>query len=123
MKKVLLVEDSENIRLLQRTLLTQNGFEVEEAPLDLPEGEPPEFFQKLSGFDCVVCDGDLGRWFDGADVVGWIRDSRNNIPILIVASSSSLVTKMQAKGASGFIPKPFVIDEFVEAVKNLTAGE
>ncbi len=115
MKKILIVEDDENIRELLRMYLEKAGFEITEAcdgqkALEKFKAEQPH----LIILDLMIPE------IDGISVAKEIRKT-SNVPILILTAKAEEEDKIKGLeiGADDYVTKPFSPKELVLRVKNL----
>ena len=112
-KRILIIEDDENILCLERDYLEANDFAVEYAT-DGTEG----LAKALSGeFNLILLDIMLPN-MDGFEVCKKIREQRN-VPILLVSARKGDADKINGLGfgADDYIVKPFSPSELVARVK------
>ena len=111
-KKILIVEDDEDIRMVEEVYLQAAGFQTE----TVTDGEQvTELLEKMS-FDLILLDLMLpGK--SGYDVCKEIR-GRVDIPILMVTARTESVDKIRGfgLGADDYISKPFDPAELVARV-------
>ncbi len=120
MKKILLVDDDEIVRLTLEHQLNKKGFAVDTAE----NGE--EAIEKLntpSSYDLVITD--LRMYGEsGVDVFNKVREVDINIPVMIItgfgADSSLFKEAMELKPCSHAF-KPFSNEELLEKVNNCLA--
>lgn len=112
MKKVLIVEDDENILELEKDYLEANGFETETA-LDGNKGLELALSQN---FDLVVLDLMLPKT-DGYEVCRRLRLEKET-PVIIVSAKKEDFDKIKAFGigADDYMVKPFSPSELVARV-------
>jgi two-component system chemotaxis response regulator CheY len=119
-KKVLVVDDSETVRLQVRNALEPAGYDIVEA-FDGLDG-----LEKIrSSFDLslVLCDVNMPR-MTGLDMIAQIKVEGLTTPILMLTSEGqpSLVRRARESGAKGWIVKPFKIHLLLAAVNKLTTA-
>lgn len=116
MNNILVVEDDKTLNLLEKSILTQNGFVVSSA-YDGEEGL--NLFCKEK-FDLVITDVMMPKK-TGTELVEEIRRHDRNTPILIVTAKSELEDKEEGfeLGADDYLTKPFEVQELVLRVKAL----
>lgn len=111
-KKILIVEDDEDIRMVEEVYLQTAGFLTETAA----DGEQAaELLEKMS-FDLILLDLMLpGK--SGYDICREIRE-KLDIPILMVTARTESVDKIRGfgSGADDYIAKPFDPAELVARV-------
>jgi DNA-binding response OmpR family regulator len=114
MKKVLIIEDDNNIAELERDYLKLNGFGT-----DIEEDGEDGLRKALSGaYDVVIVDLMLpGR--DGYQIIKAIR-KRAEIPVIVVSARSEDIDKIRGLdcGADDYLTKPFSPSELVARVKS-----
>jgi len=105
--KILVVDDEPPIRKLLRMGLASQGYEVLEAPngkaaLDLLARKPA----------LVILDLGLPD-VDGLDLLGRIRHSDENLPVVVLSSRGDEAGKVAALdlGADDYVTKPFGMEE------------
>ena len=120
MKKILLIEDEKNIQNVYASLLKTSGYEVEVADDGI---EGLDKAQKLIP-DLIVLDLVLPK-LDGELVLEGLKEEEktSGIPVLIISAKSdqNSIKNSLSMGADNYLVKPISRDEFLEAVKNLTA--
>jgi DNA-binding NtrC family response regulator len=72
-------------------------------------------------FDLVFLDLSMPQ-MNGMEFLQNIREAGNDIPVLIITGSSSVDSVMTAveHGISGYLIKPFTIDELARAIERVT---
>jgi CheY-like chemotaxis protein len=116
MKKILLVEDEENLVDIVATVLEGEGFEVRKSPsAEDALKVVPEFLP-----DLIVSDLKMGE-LDGLGFMEQIRseDRLKTIPFIFLTSLDDPVSQAKAKslGAMAYMTKPFDIDNLVQVIK------
>ena len=120
-KKVLIVDDEENIVISIEFLMAQAGYELEIAR----DGE--EAMEKVSSFqpDLVLLDVMMPK-INGFEVCRRIREHTewDDIKIIMLTAKGREVevTKGMALGANSYIIKPFSTKELMAEVKQILAG-
>jgi two-component system, NtrC family, response regulator AtoC len=110
LKRVLVVDDEENIRLMLGTILRREGREVslaasaEEALRALEQGN----------FDVLICDIRMPK-VSGLELLDAIRTAHPDLVVVMMSAYGSLDTAIEAmkRGAYDYIAKPFKPDELV----------
>jgi two-component system, chemotaxis family, chemotaxis protein CheY len=117
--RVLVIDDSESIRLHLRSILESAGYEVEVAS----DGSQGTEALKTGNFDCVLCDLNMPK-VDGLQLVKTVKTEPRNksLPILMLSTDGSveLIKQAQLAGAAGWIVKPYTAEQVLNAIKNLT---
>jgi len=118
-KRVLIVDDSQTVRLQVAKALSCAGYEVLEA-IDGMDGQ-----DKVDAtVDMLICDVNMPR-MNGLDMLEKLRtDARwNALPIVMLTTDGqpALIERAKKAGAKGWIIKPFKAELLVAAVRRLTA--
>ena len=115
-KRVLVVDDEEDIRFLIRTLLSREGYEVEEA------GDGVTALEKLSSrrYDLMVLDIMMPK-MDGYEVMREIQQRGIALPVVMLTAKvdDDSVWEGYKQGATLYITKPFENKMLVDAVNYL----
>jgi two-component system response regulator AtoC len=119
-KRVLVVDDEENIRLVLRTLLRRNGYEVEVA------ANAEEALARVDAFapDVILTDVRMpGR--SGIDLVSDLRQRKTPATLLVMSAYGNVELALDAikAGAYDYIPKPFKPDEVILALRKAEERE
>jgi CheY-like chemotaxis protein len=111
-RRILLVDDEEDLRILVSSIVADLGYEVETAKdgaeaIAKVEKDPP---------DLVLLDL-LLPGIDGLTVLRYLRESGNQVPIVLLTACSDerTIRKAMREGASGYVPKPFRIRDLAVA--------
>ncbi len=118
MKKILIVEDEENVRgLIKETLEFLNKYEIYEA------GTGREALEKIKELnpDLVILDIMLPD-VDGYTICEQIKEdpSLNSLVLILTARSSDLDKKVgYSMGADDYMTKPFGLADLITRVENL----
>ncbi|MHB1347578.1 MAG: response regulator transcription factor [Candidatus Humimicrobiaceae bacterium] len=115
MKKILVVDDEEEIRYLIRDFLVKDNFEAEQAS----NGKEAlgMLSKKEDMFDLVILDI-MMPGMDGLEVLKLIRKT-SNIPVIFLTSKNEEIDKVLGLeiGADDYITKPFNPREMVARIK------
>ncbi|HET6793667.1 MAG TPA: response regulator [Acidimicrobiales bacterium] len=117
--RVLLVDDAHDVRLLQRVVLEEAGFEVSEAP------SGADALAHLSGCrmpDVVVLDVQMPD-LDGWATLEAIRADERTAPVPVILCTVKAGDRDGARawgsGCDGYLVKPFSIARLVEEVRDV----
>lgn len=117
-KRILIVDDEENILELLKYNLEKNGFEV----LPKDNGEEALEVMEREDFDLVLLDLMLPG-MDGLEVLKTIRghDRIKNIPVIMLTAKNEEIDTVLGleMGADDYIGKPFGVHELLARVKAL----
>jgi two-component system, NtrC family, response regulator AtoC len=120
MRRVLVVDDEENIRLVLRTLLRKHGYEVEVAP----GGE--EALAMVDGFgpDFIITDVRMPR-MGGLDLLATLKAKQNPAVVVVMSAYGSVDLALEAMkaGAYDYVGKPFKPDEIVMVLRKAEERE
>ncbi len=116
MKKILVVEDEQNIREFVVINLERAGYQTVEAE----NGEQAlELYQKAGGdFDVAVLDIMMPGAYDGLAVCKELRKSNSSIGIILLSARTQEMDKVSGlmMGADDYVTKPFSPSELVARV-------
>ena len=117
--KVLVVDDSQMVRLQVGRALTGAGFVVIEA---VDGADAIEKLQENPNTSLIVCDVNMPR-MNGIDFLERKNELGNGVPVVMLTTEgqSELIKKAKALGAKGWVMKPFKPESLVAAAKKLTA--
>jgi DNA-binding response OmpR family regulator len=111
---ILVIDDTEAVRGLMRTILESHGHTVLEATSGY---EGIRLFRK-SCADAVITDLHMADG-DGLDVIRALRGQILEVGILAVSGAESgdrMLSTAKLLGADGILLKPFAVEDFVAAV-------
>ncbi len=102
-KKLLIVDDEPNVRLVFKTALESSGFEVMAAE----DGPSALLWLASDPFDLVLLDLRMPG-MDGMDVLAALRDRGDDVPVIIVTAHGTVPDAVKAMklGAIDFLSKP-----------------
>jgi two-component system response regulator AtoC len=120
MRRVLVVDDEENIRLVLRTLLRKHGYDVEVAS----SGE--EALASLETFepDVILTDVRMPR-MGGLDLLGALKAKQHPAAVIVMSAYGNVDLAIEAMkaGAYDYVGKPFKPDEIVLALRKAEERE
>jgi DNA-binding response OmpR family regulator len=104
---ILIVDDEPNVRLVFRTALESGGYTTDLAE----DGEAALLWLENTPFDLVLLDLRMPG-MDGMDVLESLRETGNDVPVVIVTAHGSVPNAVQAMklGAIDFLSKPLSPD-------------
>ncbi len=110
MKRVLVVDDEENIRLVLRTLLRRNGYEVETAE----GGESALELVEKFGPDVILTDVRMPK-MGGLDLLSTLRAKQHPATVIVMSAYGNVELALEAMkaGAYDYLEKPFKNDEVI----------
>ena len=114
MKKILIIEDEQDILDMATMILEDEGYEVSGI------SEYPGYENKVnaSGADLVLLDLNL-RGYHGEDICKYIKrtDSLKQTSVVIMSANRDVEAVKEEAGADGYISKPFDLTDFINIVK------
>lgn len=115
MKKILLIEDDQEIRTIQKDYLLKQGYKVIEAQ----DGQKALDLFESGSYDLLVLDLNLPI-IDGVSVCKKIR-KKSQIPIIMVTARTSEIDEVRGLevGADDYVTKPFSPRVLVARIKAL----
>jgi two-component system, NtrC family, response regulator AtoC len=119
-RRVLVVDDEENLRLVLRTLLRRNGYEVETAE----SGEEALPLVDAFGPDVVLTDVRMPK-MGGLDLLSALRAKGNDATVIVMSAYGNMDLALDAMkaGAYDYVQKPFKPDEIVLALRKAEERE
>ena len=112
-KKILIVDDEVNMRLVLKTMLKKEGYDVETAADGL------EALALLKRHDVTACVTDLRMpKLDGMGLLNRMVEEYPSIPVIIITAHGTVATAVDAlkKGAFDYITKPFDQEELKNVI-------
>jgi DNA-binding response OmpR family regulator len=114
MKRILCVDDDQEILDIYQMILLDEGYSVRTSIF------PVDILQLISEFDphLIMLDINMNE-VNGLDVCKEVRSymTNKNIPIIIISSDDSIHTAICDFDATAIILKPFEIEELTKAVR------
>lgn len=120
MRRVLVVDDEENIRLVLSTLLRKHGYEVELAE----SGEDALRQVDAFGPDVILTDVRMPK-MGGLDLLSTLRAKQIASTVIVMSAFGNVDLALEAMkaGAYDYVSKPFKPDEVVLALKKAEERE
>jgi two-component system response regulator AtoC len=120
MRRVLVVDDEENIRLVLRTLLKKHGYEVEVAD----SGEAALTALEAFDPDVILTDVRMPR-MGGLDLLGALKAKQHPATVIVMSAYGNVDLAIEAMkaGAYDYVSKPFKPDEIVLALRKAEERE
>jgi two-component system response regulator AtoC len=119
-RRVLVADDEENLRLVLRTLLRRHGYEVETAA----SGEDALALVDSFGPDVVLTDVRMPK-MGGLDLLSTLRAKGNDATVIVMSAYGNMDLAVEAMkaGAYDYVQKPFKPDEVVLALRKAEERE
>jgi two-component system response regulator AtoC len=120
MRRVLVVDDEENIRLVLRTLLKKQGYEVEVAD----SGEAALAALEAFDPDVILTDVRMPR-MGGLDLLGALKAKQHTATVIVMSAYGNVDLAIEAMkaGAYDYVSKPFKPDEIVLTLRKAEERE
>ncbi|HXK19432.1 MAG TPA: sigma-54 dependent transcriptional regulator [Polyangiaceae bacterium] len=120
MRRVLVVDDEENLRVVLRTLLRRHGYEVETAS----SGEEALGMVDSFGPDVVLTDVRMPK-MGGLDLLSTLKAKGNEATVIVMSAYGNMDLALDAMkaGAYDYVQKPFKPDEVVLALRKAEERE
>ena len=120
MRRVLVVDDEENIRLVLKTLLKRHGYDVEVAD----SGESALVLVDSFGPDVILTDVRMPK-MGGMDLLATLKAKQNPATVIVMSAYGSVDLALEAMkaGAYDYVGKPFKPDEIVLALRKAEERE
>src|SRR5580698_2660941 len=120
MRRVLVVDDEENIRLVLRTLLKKHGYEVEVAE----SGEAALALVDSFGPDVILTDVRMPK-MGGLDLLATLKAKQQPATVIVMSAygSNDLALEAMKAGAYDYVSKPFKPDEIVLVLRKAEERE
>jgi two-component system response regulator AtoC len=119
-KRVLVVDDEENLRLVLRTLLRRNGYEVEVA------ASADEALALVGGFgpDVILTDVRMPK-MSGIELLNTLKARGSQATVIVMSAFGNVELALEAMkaGAYDYLHKPFKPDEVVLALRKAEERE
>ena len=116
-KKIVLVEDDEDLSLILKSILRNAGYEVM-----CLEGGSPIVNNQCSLPDLFIFDVKM-KVIDGCALCKFVRvnNRTKDIPVILMSGAHEYRKKALEIGADHFLPKPLNIDNLLQTVETITS--
>jgi two-component system response regulator AtoC len=120
MRRVLVVDDEENLRLVLRTYLKRQGFQVEVAD----NGEVALEMVETFGPDFIITDVRMPK-LGGLDLLSTLKAKGNEATVIVMSAYGNVDLAIQAMqaGAYDYVQKPFKNEEVLLALRKAEERE
>jgi DNA-binding NtrC family response regulator len=114
MRKILVVDDDQQMRLDLSEILSMEGYDVDSAG----SGEEALELVKKNGYDIVISDLKMPG-MSGMELLAHIKRLKPEIRVIMITAYATIESAVEAmrRGASDYISKPFKINEIEVAVR------
>ncbi len=120
MRRVLVVDDEENLRLVLRTLLKRHGYEVETAS----NGDEALAAVDTFGPDVILTDVRMPK-LGGLDLLAMLKAKGNDATVIVMSAYGNVDQALEAikAGAYDYVQKPFKPDEVILTLRKAEERE
>jgi two-component system response regulator AtoC len=120
MRRILVVDDEENLRLVLRTMLKRQGYEVETAA----SGEEALGLVDTFGPDVILTDVRMPK-MGGLDLLSTLQAKGNEATVIVMSAYGSIDVALEAikAGAYDYVQKPFKPDEVILTLRKAEERE
>ena len=120
MRRVLVVDDEENLRLVVRTFLKREGYEVEVAAT----GEEALSLFEAFGPDVILTDVRMPK-MGGLDLLATLKAKGNDCTVIVMSAYGNVDLALEAikAGAYDYIQKPFKAEEVILTLRKAEERE
>lgn len=117
MKKILVADDEETVRMVLKQMLEQGGFEVETAK----NGVEALAKLKADTFSMLISDINMPE-MDGVELLGKAKALLPELPIIFITAfgKSQVIIQAMRSGLSNYIEKPFRMNDVISTVNQYT---
>jgi two-component system response regulator AtoC len=119
-KRVLVVDDEENLRNMLTMIIQKEGYEVDSS------GDGRDALSKIKGdgFDFVLCDLKMPK-LDGLGLLRELKESKGESTVIMMSAYGTIDTAVEAMklGAYDYVSKPFKTDEIILTLKKAEERE
>ena len=114
MKKILIIEDEQDIVDIATLILEDEGYEV----CSMTEFDGYEAKVEKPHAHLVLLDLNLGK-YHGKDICKYIKaqDDLKQTAVVLMSANKDIATVKDEAGADAFISKPFDLDDFIQVIK------
>jgi DNA-binding response OmpR family regulator len=115
--RILVVDASEDVRVLMITVLRESGYEA----VGAGSGSEALSFLRRAGFDLVILDLVMPD-ISGHDLIPLVRESAQGVDLLVVSGYAGCLeqSRLAELGVTRVLSKPFKTQRLLEAVEALT---
>lgn len=115
-KKILFVDDDQALRILVKSQLVTEGFEVDTAD----DGDTALEMIKDKSYDLILLDIKMQR-LDGIETLKKLRESGNTARVIMLTAVTELNSAIQSikLGANDYITKPYEIEDLINCINRV----
>lgn len=115
-KKILFVDDDEALRILVKSQLVTEGFEVDTAD----DGDIALEMVKKANYDLILLDIKMQR-LDGIETLKQLRQSGIKTRVIMLTAVTELSSAINSikLGANDYITKPYEIEDLISCINRV----
>ncbi len=115
MKKILVVDDRESVRVILKQMLEQGGYSAEVAD----NGEEALETLKNGHFDMLITDINMPV-MNGVELLNKTKEAFPSLPVIFITAygKDKIIIDAIKVGLSDFIEKPFRMEDILKTVKD-----
>lgn len=118
-KKILVIDDEDDIRTSIKDVLEKDGYSVSGAP----DGKAGLDFLKKEKFNMIILDvmmPQMSGWDVFTKIMGTMPEYKNKVMFLsVVEISEDRKKELISEGAADYLTKPFDINDLISKVKGM----
>lgn len=114
MKRILIIDDENDLRFVLKRFLSKHGYEV----LEASSGKKALDILRSNEVDLILCDFKLDD-MDGAEVLKAIKEINSVVPVIIITGYSNIKTAVEVMrlGALDYVTKPLLPEEILMTIR------
>ena len=114
MKKILVADDEESVRLVLKQMLEAVGYKVDTAA----DGSQALAKMKADNYDLLIADINMPV-MDGVELLKKSRELFPQLPVIFVTGfgRDKIIVQAMKEGLSDFLQKPFRMDDVTNTIK------
>lgn len=114
MKRILIIDDENDLRFVLKRFLSKHGYEV----LEASSGRKALEILRSNDVDLILCDFKLDD-MDGAEVLKAIKEINAAVPVIIITGYSNIKTAVEVMrlGAIDYVTKPLLPEEILLTIR------
>jgi len=114
MKRILIIDDENDLRFVLKRFLSKHGYEV----LEASSGKKALDILRSNEVDLILCDFKLDD-MDGDEVLKAIKEINSTVPVIIITGYSNIKTAVEVMrlGAIDYVTKPLLPEEILITIR------
>lgn len=114
MKKILVVDDDENIREIASAFLRKEGYEV----FDAESVSAADEILASATIDLILTDYHMPDQ-TGGDLLKKVRQSYSRVKVVLMTAAGCIIDRKEKEKFDGIINKPFRKEEFLRIIRSV----